>query len=227
MGCGGSTQVSPKEPLTDSSGTATAAAVFAAAAAPASSTTDVRKAAASPLRSLFNSMDVDGNGYVSQAELRSKIAKDDEIQKLLTAAGGDGSSHVWEQLDDDGDGKITWAEFEGMLSPDSGAFVDVVAGPGTAAPEEDDKPVDLKALFKSIDVDGDGTITKAELRKKLAADNTVQKLLTKMGGDGNSHVFEQLDEDDSGTITWEEFESMLSEEGGVWMDLAVSGSAAP
>ena len=35
-----------------------------------------------------------------------------------TAAGGDGNWYVLEQLDLDGDGEITWMEFEAMLATD-------------------------------------------------------------------------------------------------------------
>ncbi len=37
---------------------------------------------------------------------------DDELQGLLEKAGGDGSHSIMEQLDVDGDGEVTWVEFE-------------------------------------------------------------------------------------------------------------------
>ena len=233
MGCGASTPSPPAnaEPVSDSpqkagaaskpptEGTANAVIEAAATASPK----EARKAAATPLRAIFDSIDVDGSGTVSQAELRKKLGSDDEVQKLLTAAGGDGKSHVWEQLDDDGDGKITWAEFEGWLSPDVGAFVDAVAGPGASdegsgGPEESSEPLTLRQLFDSIDENGDGHISQAELMKKLSKDGQVQKLLTAMGGDGGSNVFAQLDVDGDGKITWSEFEMMLSADGDAFMD---------
>jgi len=211
MGCGASTPTAPPphartDMLPDTKYAApppaTAAAVLASAeAAPEIST---REAAARPLKAIFDAIDTDGSGSVSQAELRKKLAADNEIQTLLTAAGGDGSNYVWEQLDDDGNGSITWAEFEAMLSPDVGGFVG--EGPPPRAVTED-KPVDLKALFASIDVDGNGAISQTELRKKLSQDEQVQRVLEKMGGDGKSQVFVQLDEDGDGKITWEEVRS--------------------
>jgi len=231
MGCGTSTPAAPPpDARTDmppaakytAPTPATAAAVLAAAeSAPE---TSAREAAARPLKAIFDAIDTDGSGSVSQAELRKKLAADNEIQTLLTAAGGDGNNYVWEQLDDDGNGSITWAEFEAMLSPDVGGFVGELGPPPQVT---EDKPVDLKALFASIDVDGNGAISQAELRKKLSQDDQVQRVLEKMGGDGKSQVFVQLDEDGDGKITWEEFEAMLSEDGGAFMDLMVEGNAAP
>ena len=40
----------------------------------------------------------------------------------------------------------------------------------------------LRKLFKSIDVDGDGNVSKSELHAKLRADSAIQDLLTKAGG---------------------------------------------
>jgi hypothetical protein len=67
------------------------------------------------LKGLFESIDTDGSGSISQAELGAKMKADEELQSILEAAGGDGSFYVFEQLDLDGDGKVTWAEFEAML----------------------------------------------------------------------------------------------------------------
>ena len=219
MGCGASS-AAPAAP----DAPATAAGVLSAATS--ANRSDARKAAAAPLRAIFDQMDADGNGFISKAELQKKLSQDQEIQTLLESAGGS-ASYVFEQLDDDGDGKVTWAEFEGLLSPDAAAFVDVVAGP--TALDEDEAPVteaELKALFTSIDKDGTGTISAVELQQKLNADQSVQKLLNRVGGDGKSHVFSQLDEDGDGTITWNEFRNMLSEDGGAEMTgLEVSGMA--
>jgi len=68
------------------------------------------------LKSVFDHIDVDSSGTISQAELKQKLSNDDELQKLLEAAGGSGDWYVLEQLDADGDGEITWMEFESMLS---------------------------------------------------------------------------------------------------------------
>ena len=53
--------------------------------------------------------------HTASSRTRSESQKDNELQTLLQAAGGDGSTFVLEQLDIDGDGEITWMEFEAML----------------------------------------------------------------------------------------------------------------
>lgn len=67
------------------------------------------------LKTLFESIDKDGSGTISKAELDKKMKEDSQLQTLLEAAGGDGSMFVLEQLDLDGDGEVTWMEFEAML----------------------------------------------------------------------------------------------------------------
>ena len=47
--------------------------------------------------------------------LRAWAQADTELQSMLEAAGGDSNFFVLEQLDLDGDGEITWMEFEQCL----------------------------------------------------------------------------------------------------------------
>ena len=44
------------------------------------------------LKSVFDSIDTDGSGTISQAELKKKLAIDTELQGLLEAAGGSGGA---------------------------------------------------------------------------------------------------------------------------------------
>jgi len=67
------------------------------------------------LQKVFESIDVDGSGEISKRELEEKLKQDTELQGLLEASGGSGDYFVLEQLDLDGDGSVTWAEFESML----------------------------------------------------------------------------------------------------------------
>lgn len=69
----------------------------------------------------------------------------------------------------------------------------------------------LKQVFESIDANGDGEISAAELKVKLDSDNELQVIIESAGGDGNWHVMEQLDENGDGTISWMEFEQMLGD----------------
>eukprot|EP00966_Prymnesium_polylepis_P287311 6635912-Prymnesium_polylepis.1 len=43
------------------------------------------------LRGIFDAVDVKGNSRISRAELARKLKSDDEIQRLIIEAGGDGT----------------------------------------------------------------------------------------------------------------------------------------
>ena len=68
--------------------------------------------------------------------------------------------------------------------------------------------VELKNLFLSLDVDGDGKLTSDEWSQGLSAN---QALFTKFFGgttiEENASVFRELDVDHSGALSWEEFEA--------------------
>ena len=67
------------------------------------------------LKEVFDATDKDCSGTISRTELRQKLMSDDEVQRLMTEVGGEGSHSVMEQLDQDGDGEITWLEFESFF----------------------------------------------------------------------------------------------------------------
>jgi len=98
------------------------------------------------------------------------------------------------------DGKVTWDEFKANLRP----VVDVTD--------------QLKKVFRNLDANGDGSVSKEELSKAFSSMLDCSHMKTKKsfriliedaGLNPNFYVFEQLDANGDGTITWEEFESQL------------------
>ena len=73
---------------------------------------------------------------------------------------------------------------------------------------EEDGPADLearlRALFASIDVDGNGVLSRPELATKLRQDTEIQTLVDS-AGKSSMYLFEQLDADSDGSITVGEF----------------------
>merc|ERR1712045_643332 len=67
------------------------------------------------LRKLFERIDANGDAAVSRTELASALNQDESISKLVEAAGFNGNFYVLEQLDTNGDERITWDEFEAHL----------------------------------------------------------------------------------------------------------------
>jgi len=78
------------------------------------------------LRSVFNQMDADGDGAISKQELTasfermldcSHMKSKKNFRTLLQEAGLQPEFYIFEQLDTNRDGRITWDEFEASLKP--------------------------------------------------------------------------------------------------------------
>jgi len=67
------------------------------------------------LKKIFEGIDANHDGAVSQEELSTAVQKYDGMEKLIADAGFNTQYFVFEQLDTNHDGKITWAEFETHL----------------------------------------------------------------------------------------------------------------
>ena len=78
------------------------------------------------------------------------------------------------KFDLDGDGEITWTEFEELLmkppEPDAADLMVMEASAGEAL------AATTRAIFDKMDTDGDGSLTKAELKVGLETDKEMQKL---------------------------------------------------
>lgn len=63
------------------------------------------------LKTLFDAMDVNNNSTVSREELEGQLGRDESFRSLIRDAGMDPDFHVFEQLDTNADGSVTWEEF--------------------------------------------------------------------------------------------------------------------
>jgi len=69
------------------------------------------------LRPIFKRMDADGSEDISREEFVAAVGEDPQVQAVLQTAGDMGSVNaVFDELDEDGDGEVTWAEFEAFFS---------------------------------------------------------------------------------------------------------------
>lgn len=126
--------------------------------------------------------DKDGDGTISEKELKIFLKSlgqnptDKEVHDMVKA------------VDDNGNGLIDFSEFIQLMSM------------GGAEKEED---AALRAAFKEFDQDGNGTISRAELKltmKKLG-DNLTDEMIDR--------IIEEVDADGNGEIDFEEFVVMM------------------
>jgi len=168
------------------------------------------KVAGQLLKEVFDGIDVNKDGSLSRKELTDAYGKllntteeksGKNWKNLLLDAGLNADFHVFEQLDTNHDGKVTWEEFSSTLQP------------------EPNMELFLKRTFAVLDANGDGIISKEELTNEftriidmpspLAGNKTFRTLLEDVGINPDFCNFEKLDTNHDGKITWEEFEANL------------------
>merc|ERR1711865_990788 len=99
------------------------------------------------LRALFKTLDVDGNDTVDSKEWGKAVGKN--FDRLQGAFGGASKAEVgqmFRQMDADGDGVLSWDEVQHRP-----AFVY-----NARPPRQNKEEAELRALFKTLDVDGNG-----------------------------------------------------------------------
>jgi Ca2+-binding EF-hand superfamily protein len=162
------------------------------------------------LKEVFDGIDVNKDGNLDRKELQDAYGNllntteeksGKSWKNLMLDAGLNADFHVFEQLDTNHDGKVTWEEFRSSLQPqpDMGLF--------------------LRRTFDQIDANSDGSISKEELRDEfsrvldlaspLAGNKTFRTMLAEAGINPDFCNFDKLDTNHDGKITWAEFEANL------------------
>merc|ERR1712187_291569 len=112
------------------------------------------------LKAVFQGLDVNANGFVSREELTSSlgqlmdsscIVSEKNMRTLLVDAGLDPDSSVFDQLDANHDGKISWEEFASTLRQVN----------------FDEVKQFLRGVFVRMDANEDGSVSLAELSKSI------------------------------------------------------------
>jgi len=129
----------------------------------------------------------------------------------MTEAKINTDSHMFQKLDANKDGRVTWGEFESRLKRAAIKQVEHTGCvPAAGASVEEKAKARLKELFKSIDSNKDNAVNQEELARKLSAEHeSFKKLLVEAGLNTNLEVFEQLDGDSDKQVTWDEFYGKL------------------
>ena len=155
------------------------------------------------LKSLFESLDKDGDGRVTSKEWGGAVVKNQAL--LSRYFGGATAKEVgrqFQRVDVDGSGALTWDEFvSGCVS--FGGAIKVADALLT-----DSGKAELKGLFESLDKNSDGRVTRKEWGGAMVKN---QALLSRyFGGATAKEVegqFQRVDVDGSGALTWDEFVS--------------------
>lgn len=171
---------------------------------------DPETKALTQLKLIFDAIDSDANGSVSQAELSAALVKDTNIEQLMKDAKMNPDQSVWRNLDKNQDGRITWDEFKASLYEVATEIVKQESDlPAVELPADEKALMQLKKVFDSLDKNHDESVDKDELSAGLNKDEKLIQLIAEANFNTLGFVFEQLDANQDGKVTWEEFQAAL------------------
>mmetsp|Transcript_33037 Transcript_33037/g.65706 ORF Transcript_33037/g.65706 Transcript_33037/m.65706 type:complete len:168 (-) Transcript_33037:315-818(-) len=153
------------------------------------------------LKAVFEKLDKDGDGKVTSKEWGKAVGKNRKaLKKFFGGATVKEIGQQFSRIDADGSGDLTWDEFvSGVVS--LGAALKLAD-----ALETEEGRAELKALFTTLDKDGDGKVTSKEWGKAVKKN---KDMLAKYFGGAElkeiGQAFKRLDADGSGDLTWDEF----------------------
>jgi len=128
------------------------------------------------VKAAFRKFDVDGDGHITRLELRQVMPKFTEAEVDQVFAIGDM----------DKSGGIDYQEFIGMMVPNSVATIKKLSAGFKSVS-------DIKAAFKRFDADGDGQMTRNELKNGMRASDADLDIIFALGdldGDGEINIGE-------------------------------------
>jgi Ca2+-binding EF-hand superfamily protein len=141
------------------------------------------------LRAIFAEFDINGDGSIKRNELRSVMTKmgqnptEDELDLMFKAA------------DTDNDGCINFKG--GLVTPQAFCNYGLHHSEFTAIAQANPIGLSLRQVFDEMDTDGDGVLSRSELRTAFA----------KLGHDLNDAqlraIYKQVDIDDDGKISFD------------------------
>ncbi|ELR14478.1 uncharacterized protein ACA1_192080 [Acanthamoeba castellanii str. Neff] len=139
------------------------------------------------IKAAFDLFDTDGNGSISATELASIL------KKMGTEASESELKDMIHEIDVDGDGEIQFEEFLLLFSRHK----------KNQLPEDEE----LRQAFKVFDADGNGTISKVELKRVM------DMLGEKLNDAQIDEMMKEADTNGDGEIDFGEFKKMMASKG--------------
>ncbi|CAL2050026.1 CBN-CAL-5 protein [Caenorhabditis brenneri] len=140
---------------------------------------DVGEIREDDLKGIFREFDLNGDGFIQREELRAVM------QKMGQSPTEDELDAMFQAADKDCDGNIDFQEF----------LVIAKANPLSLS---------LKAVFEELDVDGDGYITRSELRTAF------QRMGHSLSDQDIKAIYRHVDQNNDGKINFQEFCEMMT-----------------
>lgn len=191
--------VSPSVLLRASADDGNAAMSVADAVADAMSTPE----GTTELKTLWDTIDKDGDGKVTGKEWGSKVYAEQTLMSKYF--GGSDMAAIgtgFNRINADGDDSLTWEEFQAQVAVYNGIKQ------LKAAMATEEGQAELKGLWDRLDKDGDGKVTGKEWGSKVYSEKDIMSKY--FGGSDMASIgkgFNRIDADGNDLLTWDEFVS--------------------
>ena len=154
---------------------------------------------------MFSRMDRDADGSLSKAEMQPMI---DSTNAQAKARGEPTVDNLFEQIDKDGDGVLARAEAEAYFGLMAGKIAAAESAAKSKPAQKGGGAADVAgALFKNLDKNSDGVLT----REEMASVITKTDAHSKARGEAPEDFFGTLDADADGLIDMQEADHFFKE----------------
>lgn len=158
------------------------------------------------MRAFWDKLDADDDGKISGKEWGKKVFAEQELMsKYFGGTTLEQIGQGFNRIDSNGDDLLTWDEFRSEINS-----YKVVKAMKEAFAKEESK-AELKALWDTLDADGDGKISGKEWGSKVYANKDVMAKF--FGGTDMASIgkgFNRIDTDGDDMLTWDEFTANVS-----------------
>jgi len=155
------------------------------------------------MRAIFDKIDTDGNGTLDRDEVAAcmKLLRPSRFMDIQLAEmdGRDEIAEVMAQMDDDGDGTVTFEEFSAWWKAGGSLTNAEREEKARLRKERYSKTGAIRTVFEELDEDGSGALDRDEVRKAVTK---LGKVLTSAQLDDAMY---EMDVDCSGSVDFREF----------------------
>lgn len=163
-------------------------------------------------KNLYEILDKDNDGQVTKSELREAMQRSAAIRKALQTYDTQAAYNFIDSADTDNDGMMSFEEFTSFLAVSKREEFDRYVDMLDAPPVLDEVAMgEAKILYDIIDANGDGTITKEELKEAVSVSPQIRNALNLHGFYECTEFVENADIDDDGQMSFAEFKSYIAQ----------------
>lgn len=162
-------------------------------------------------RRLFEEIDQNGDGQVTRLEAQEAMKKSASIRKALKLWDIREVATFLDDADKDNDGTVSFQEFTSYLASSCiDSFREVVEFVDMPPLLDEDAMAEAQALFDSIDKNGNGQVSRSELKSAMRESEAIRRALKVWSYKDCSSMVDAADTDKDGSMSFDEFKRYIA-----------------